>query len=257
MRGIAALTVVVFGAWAAPAMAANQDVTVGNNFFSPVEVSVNGGDTVTWHWAPTGTHSVTSRSGQAESFDSDPGDSNPVGVGRPASGTFAHSFSQTGCFRYYCKLHGSMQASVRVNGAECSATAPPGYGDPPPGSPGSPGTGTPGSGSDVTRPALSSISAGARTLCVKRSEDCRRTSTLVSFELSEAASVVASVVLLRSARTSARTVRRLRIVGRAGENRFRLRARRLKAGSYSLRFAAVDPAGNRARLKSLRFRVRR
>jgi plastocyanin len=62
------------------------------------------GTTVRWLWF--GFHSSTSDDNQAESWDS----------GEMSSGSFDHTFSQTGTFTYFCRVHGHMMSgSVVVN----------------------------------------------------------------------------------------------------------------------------------------------
>lgn len=88
-------------------------VTVGNNDYSPDNVTVAAGSTVTWRWdSCTGdgyggeictSHSVT--------FD----DGGPSAAARD-DGTFARTFASAGTFTYYCTSHGrtAMSGSVRV-----------------------------------------------------------------------------------------------------------------------------------------------
>ncbi|MGH7514052.1 MAG: cupredoxin domain-containing protein [Gemmatimonadales bacterium] len=79
-------------------------VTVGNNFFSPANLSVATGATVTWTWAMGDTeHTVT--------FD----DSAP-GSARQSSGTFQRTFATAGTYTYFCSVHGRavMSGSVTV-----------------------------------------------------------------------------------------------------------------------------------------------
>jgi plastocyanin len=88
-------------------------VTVGNNDYSPDNVTVAPGSTVTWRWdSCTGdgyggevctSHSVT--------FD----DGGPSAVVRDG-GTFARTFASAGTYTYYCTAHGrtAMSGSVRV-----------------------------------------------------------------------------------------------------------------------------------------------
>ena len=88
---------------AAPALA--QDVDVDSNFFSPADLTVSQGDTVTWNLI-AGFHSVTANDA---SFDS----------GAPMGTTFQHTFATIGSFPYYCAVHSSstgtaMNAIIRV-----------------------------------------------------------------------------------------------------------------------------------------------
>jgi plastocyanin len=88
-------------------------VTVSNNDYSPDQVSVARGTTVTWRWnSCTGDgyggqvctrHSVT--------FD----DGGPS-AGLQEDGSFARTFANAGTFTYYCSSHGRtvMSGSVTV-----------------------------------------------------------------------------------------------------------------------------------------------
>ena len=79
-------------------------VTVGNNFFSPANLSVATGATVTWTWAMGDVeHTVT--------FDD-----NAPGSNRQSSGTFQRTFATAGTYTYFCSVHGKavMSGSVTV-----------------------------------------------------------------------------------------------------------------------------------------------
>lgn len=78
----------------APARAADADVTVRDNVFSPQEVRIDPGDTVTWSSGGTRTHDVTSDSGAFASGDMFRGS------------TFSHTFEKAGTYYYHCSFHG-------------------------------------------------------------------------------------------------------------------------------------------------------
>ena len=110
---------------AAPAatQAASSDVSVKNFAFAPTSVTIQVGDSVTWHFdGPDTNHSVTSRAGQADSFDSDPGNSSPLHA--PGT-TFVHTFNTAGTFSYFCKVHTFMTGKVVVQGPPGSDVTPP------------------------------------------------------------------------------------------------------------------------------------
>jgi plastocyanin len=89
-----------------PMDAGGNAVTVGNNFFSPADLSVAAGTTVTWTWAPGAVeHNVT--------FDD--GEHSPT----QSSGSFPRTFSAAGTFRYHCTIHGVsfMHGTVTVAGS--------------------------------------------------------------------------------------------------------------------------------------------
>jgi plastocyanin len=90
---------------AGPAMAVDQTVTVPGYQFTPSQVQIDVGDSVTWQFADSILHTTTSRSGQAESWDSDlkgPGQS------------FAKTFDTPGRFSYICRPHSFMTGAVTV-----------------------------------------------------------------------------------------------------------------------------------------------
>jgi plastocyanin len=78
----------------APAPAATVTVTIRENFFSPQEVHVDPGDTVTWSHVGTRAHDVTSDTGKFVSGD----------LGRGS--TFSHTFAKEGTYYYHCSFHG-------------------------------------------------------------------------------------------------------------------------------------------------------
>jgi plastocyanin len=130
-----AAVVATMAVFAVPAHAA--DVTVTNFAFAPSTVNVAPGETVTWKFAgPDVNHSATSDPGQAESWDSDPGNSSPS---HTVGDTFPHTFTQEGTYSYFCKVHPFMRARVVVGAA---------------------GQGPPAG--DTTAPQLSTLKANAR-----------------------------------------------------------------------------------------------
>ena len=93
--------------------ATSASVTVGNNNYSPSQVSLARGGTVTWTWNsctgdPYGTQTCVSHS---VTFD-DGGPSAPP----KEDGSFARTFPNAGTFTYYCTTHGraAMSGSVVV-----------------------------------------------------------------------------------------------------------------------------------------------
>ena len=111
MRFSLALILSIAGlAVAAPALAADSTVGVGDDFYDPsAGTSVNPGDTVHWDWE-SGTfndHTVTSSRRQIDRFGS--------AIMSGSSATFSHTFKYAGRFRYFCKIHpDSMRATVTV-----------------------------------------------------------------------------------------------------------------------------------------------
>jgi plastocyanin len=88
----------------APTTGGGSTVTVGNNFFSPVDVSVAQGTTITWQWAAGDvSHNVTFDDGQSSPTQS--------------SGTYQRTFMTAGTYPYHCTIHGAavMHGSVTVS----------------------------------------------------------------------------------------------------------------------------------------------
>jgi plastocyanin len=75
-------------------------VSVGDNTFTPPDIAVNVGVTVTWTFVGATPHNVTF------------GDGN--NSGDKTTGTFSRTFSTTGTFNYSCTLHTGMTGSVKV-----------------------------------------------------------------------------------------------------------------------------------------------
>lgn len=80
---------------------ATNAVTVSNNKFTPANIQVSPGTTVTWTWTQDAvTHNVTFADGASS--------------GDQASGTYSRTFSATGTFNYQCTIHAGMNGSVVV-----------------------------------------------------------------------------------------------------------------------------------------------
>jgi plastocyanin len=76
-------------------------VAVGDNIFTPSNIVVAVGTTVTWTWSPNvAAHNVTFGDGSKSSD--------------LTSGTFTRTFSTAGTFNYTCTLHSGMNGSVKV-----------------------------------------------------------------------------------------------------------------------------------------------
>jgi hypothetical protein len=75
---------------------------MGDYFFSAATVTVNVGDTVTWHNTGQAPHTATADDG---SFDT--GTINTGGSG-------SHTFNSPGTFSYICTIHPNMKGTVRV-----------------------------------------------------------------------------------------------------------------------------------------------
>jgi plastocyanin len=73
--------------------------------FAPAETTVSVGDSVTWRFAAAG-HTSTSLAGQAESWNSAPSGTNPVGS------TYRHVFTKPGRYEYICIPHQDFMSGV-------------------------------------------------------------------------------------------------------------------------------------------------
>lgn len=121
MRAITAAraAAAVLVAWTASAIAppsaraADAQVEVRDNSFSPRELSVSSGDTVTWTVTDSG-HTIRS---DAKNADGTPLFEFPQGAGTLMAGTsHTHAFETAGAFSYHCEVHpGSMTGTVFVD----------------------------------------------------------------------------------------------------------------------------------------------
>jgi plastocyanin len=89
-----------------PGGGGGSSVVVSNDKFTPSDISVTTGTTITWQWNSGGVdHTVT--------FDDGP-DS-----GVKSSGTFTRTFQTAGTFPYFCQIHRNlgMTGTVTVTAA--------------------------------------------------------------------------------------------------------------------------------------------
>jgi plastocyanin len=97
------ITFVAFAAAVSPASAATHQVTVANTAFSPSELTITQGDTVTWNWTgPDTNHSTTTHAEGQTTWDSDPNNSFP---NHQVGDKFSWNFPDPGEFTYFCKVH--------------------------------------------------------------------------------------------------------------------------------------------------------
>jgi plastocyanin/uncharacterized cupredoxin-like copper-binding protein len=114
---IAVMALLTVGVWAASrSEAATSNVDMQNFAFTPAEVTVRVGDTVTWFNKDSEPHAV--QGGPMNSPDIQPGSS------------FSHTFDQVGHVDYLCRIHTYMTGVVHVVGdneptTTTSTTAPP------------------------------------------------------------------------------------------------------------------------------------
>ena len=88
-------------------------VTVSNNDYSPSQVSVARGATVTWRWDSCSGDGYGSQICTSHSVTFD--DGGPSAPSR-SDGSFARTFTTAGSYTYYCTAHGraAMAGSVTV-----------------------------------------------------------------------------------------------------------------------------------------------
>jgi plastocyanin len=220
-RGLALALAVGLSLVSAPALAADQNVRVRNDFFDPRAVTINVGEKVTWRNEGI-LHNVKFDDG---SFEEPP---------EPSSlpWTAERTFGQAGTFMYYCEAHGT-RGGVGMAGT-VTVVAP---GQAPP--------------TDTAAPVVSDLEARPRTACARRTRTCRRTRTEFEFTLSEAATVNGSV------RKRGQRTRRFERAGVPGENEIRFSTRGLAPGHWRLTLVATDGSNNRSAPARTTFRVRR
>jgi plastocyanin len=80
------------------------DVTVGNDFFSPRDMIVQVGGTITWTWSQgAALHNVTHTSGPSPLPESSP---------TQDTGTHGNTFTTAARYEYVCTLHAGMEGTV-------------------------------------------------------------------------------------------------------------------------------------------------
>ena len=82
-------------------------VEVTDNAFSPDEVTIDAGDTVTWDWADSANpHSVVGTNDNAADLESE--------ILTGAGNTFEFTFTEPGEYEYQCSVHGTAMTGVIV-----------------------------------------------------------------------------------------------------------------------------------------------
>jgi plastocyanin len=102
--------------------AASASVNIVDFNFSPNSVTVNLGDSVTWTNRGAQPHSVSSDPGDPAPFDSSPSCPTTISNCIQPGGTFSFTFTASGTYAYHCKVHPTMQATVKVNGSGGTTT---------------------------------------------------------------------------------------------------------------------------------------
>jgi plastocyanin len=91
------------GGGSAPTPSGPQAVAIASHAYSPKDLTVPAGTTVTWTNRDSDPHTVTSMHGGSLG-------SKTLGKGE----TYSYTFSQAGTYMYYCTVHPDMQGSVTV-----------------------------------------------------------------------------------------------------------------------------------------------
>ena len=84
------------------------EISMAKIAFSPTELSVKKGDTVTWTNKESVGHDVKKTGGPGPEFSSG------ASGGMQEGDTFKHNFNQAGTFEYVCTVHSNMSGSVVV-----------------------------------------------------------------------------------------------------------------------------------------------
>jgi plastocyanin len=99
--GLAVAATILLHLGTASAQAEELKVTIDNFTFSPVELKVKVGDTVTWTNHDDIPHTVVS-AGKFRSKATD------------TDGTFSFTFTSAGDYKYFCSLHPHMTGMIKV-----------------------------------------------------------------------------------------------------------------------------------------------
>ncbi|MBI2612301.1 peptidoglycan-binding protein [Candidatus Kaiserbacteria bacterium] len=91
--------------------AAQVNVTIGDSYFSPKNITINAGDTVVWTHVGGATHTVTADDGSFNSGSLQNGQS------------YSRTFNAVGTYPYYCIPHGS-PGGLGMSGTVTVVTAP-------------------------------------------------------------------------------------------------------------------------------------
>jgi plastocyanin len=101
---IAVLAVCALLSATAVTRAGVSQVTIDNFAFTPAEITVSPGTTITWLNRDDIPHTVTDAA-DPKAFKSAPLDTGD---------SFSHTFAEPGTYRYFCSLHAHMQGTIVV-----------------------------------------------------------------------------------------------------------------------------------------------
>jgi plastocyanin len=96
-----------------PSGSATNAVTVGTSSFSPGNISVAAGSTVTWTWDSCGSDPYgygTACISHDITFD----DGSGLSSGAQSQGSFSRTFATAGTFKYHCSIHGTAMSGQVV-----------------------------------------------------------------------------------------------------------------------------------------------
>ena len=236
-----------------PADAADHAVSVSSNVFTPEDLTIMQGDTVTWN-NTGGLHNVRFNDG---SFD--------MPAAPDSSGwTVQRTFTTPGTFSYVCEQHAGigMVGTVTVLAPGQTGTAP--------ATGTTPGTTPPTSppASDSKRPVISSFSVTSARFRVGKAPTARDARTVAKrgsafkFRLSEQATIRIAISKVVRKHGKKRYVAKGTLTRRSlksGQNKLsfsgRIGRRPLAVGLYRATASATDKAGNESLSRRASFRV--
>jgi plastocyanin len=246
---------------------AAQDETIGvidtsdPQRFTPPDVDVETGDTVTWDFAGSTTvHNVAAANDVPADPNwgkSDQGDTQFFASAFVMTGTAEYTFTQEGVYQFVCQAHPQMVGTVTVTGPPVTPTpTPPATptmtptATPTPAATPTP-TPTPDDHTSTPPPTANASDTTAPTLSGVKAKGIRR-GARVRFKLSEPATVT-----IRVKKKSGKVVRTSRLQVRPGTRTATVRSSRLKRGRYRVELQARDSSGNRSALLRSALRIRR
>jgi plastocyanin len=230
-------------ALAGPAAAAPATVQVGKggDKFAADAVTVNTGESVTWHWV-SGTHNVHFTGAAPTGGDID--------FQSASGGDKSRTFSKAGTYNYLCEAHSGMTGSVTV--VDAPATSDPAAGGST-GTTGTTGSTAPTSAGSSAQPVTGSAGSAAADAAPPTLRGLRFRANALRLQLSEAAKLEVRYI---RAGTKGHVVAKRVISGKAGANAISVR-RWMRPGRYRVSILAIDAAGNASRPARLQLTVRR
>jgi plastocyanin len=235
---VCGIALVAFGAFASPALAANEVIKASDALvWDRPNVSIAPGDTVTWTFDGTVQAHHAAASGPSDADAAWASFSSPLGVPAPPA---SYTFQNEGVYNFYCSVHkDTMTGTITVSKAPVPVATPaplplsqqPLANDAPADVPVETGVAL-----DTTKPGLTAVSA-------KR----RGTGARVKFKVTEEA--VTGIVFSRGSK-------RVKSYAVSGHGALYFDAKGLRAGKYTVRLVSVDLAGNKSKARTLRVTVR-